>query len=217
VDTQILAGLADLIQTNIRVPLVWLDAIQEGILQGTFGWDASIASRYSRSAHPAFNLMNGGYTDFQLMSNLILYTNSEPPLDPCDTDRARQILVRDFSHLKESVQEEGLDCQEKMELDTKWLKPGVTGVDFGLPLFDGQSTNPADHIIDLDTDSMERCADVRVYFWSVGDQLQCERQAELDEPDIEPPSDPELRLEYDDKLVKEGRQYLKEAKLKKEG
>lgn len=103
------------------------------------------------------------------------------------------------------------------ELDAELLQAGITGVDFDLPLFDGQSNNPDDHIIDLDTDSMERCADVRVYFWSVGDQLQCERQWELDEPDIERPDDPELCLEYDDKLVKMGRLYLKESRLKKEG
>lgn len=104
-----------------------------------------------------------------------------------------------------------------MELDASLSKPGVTGVDFGLPLFDGLSTDPADHIIDLDTDSMERCADVRVHFWNIGQQVQSERAWYNDQPGPERPIDPALRVEYDDKLVKLGREYLKESMGRKEG
>lgn len=104
-----------------------------------------------------------------------------------------------------------------IELDPDLSEPGVTGVDFDLPLFDGQSTDPADHIIDLDTDSMERCADVRVHFWNVGQQVQSERAWYNDEPEAERPIDPALRVEYDDMLVRLGREYLKESMRKKEG
>lgn len=105
----------------------------------------------------------------------------------------------------------------ELELDPDLSEPGVTGVGFDLPLFDGQSTDPADHIIDLDTDSMERCADVRVHFWNVGQQVQSERAWYNDQPDAERPIDPALRVEYDDMLVKLGREYLKESMRKKEG
>lgn len=96
--------------------MVWVEAMKEGIVQGTRGWDSSIASRYSGSAHPAFNLLDGGYTDYQLISILITYINAPPHRSPCDTELARQIVERDFSHLKEPVQEDAIDPQEKAEL-----------------------------------------------------------------------------------------------------
>ena len=38
----------------------------------------------------------------------------------------------------------------------KWIhQQGVTGVDDAWPYFDGTSTDPKDHFIDLNTDSME--------------------------------------------------------------
>lgn len=96
--------------------MVWVEAMKEGIVQGTRGWDSSIASRYSSSAHPAFNLLDGGYTDYQLISILITYINSPPHRSPCDTEVARQVLERDFSHLREPVEEDAMDPQEKAEL-----------------------------------------------------------------------------------------------------
>jgi hypothetical protein len=53
-----------------------------------------------------------------------------------------------------------------------WLEQGITGADLSLPLFDGTSGNPLDHLIDVDTPSMETCPDVRVYFWNVGMELK---------------------------------------------
>jgi hypothetical protein len=125
--------------------MVWMEAMKEGMVPGTHGWDASIVRRYSRTAHPAFNLLAGGYSDFQLMSNLIMYTNSSPHRDPCDTDVARQILVREFSHLKE--EEDAMDPQKKAEVRAElmthmstwdeWVhgKPGFRKKTFlGIPL-----------------------------------------------------------------------------------
>jgi hypothetical protein len=105
----------------------------------------------------------------------------------------------------------------EIELDASLLKPGVTGVDFSLPLFDGQSTNPADHIIDLDTDSMERHADVRVYFYNVGQNVESIRQWRLGLPNIVRPTDYALCVDHDERMVKLGREYLKEAKRNKQG
>jgi len=106
----------------------------------------------------------------------------------------------------------------QVELDADLLKPGITGVDPDSPLFDGLSIDPADHLIDLDTDSMERCPDVRVYFWTIGNKVQRQKQHDLKEADIERPIDnPESLMIYDDKLVKEGREYLKESRTKKQG
>jgi hypothetical protein len=93
-----------------------------------------------------------------------------------------------------------------------WLEPGITGADLSLPLFDGTSTDPADYLIDLDTDSMEKYPDVRIYFWTV---TETKRIAEDKE---EPrPADHEGRLVFDDKAVKEGREYLRESRIKGEG
>lgn len=106
----------------------------------------------------------------------------------------------------------------QVELDADLLKPGITGVDPDLPLFDGLSVDPTDHLIDLDTDSMERCSDVRVYFWTIGNKVQRQKQHDLNEADIERPiDDPELLIEYDDKLVRSGREYLKDSRTRKEG
>jgi hypothetical protein len=106
----------------------------------------------------------------------------------------------------------------QVELDANLPKPGITGIDPDLPLFDGLSTDPADHLIDLDTDSMERCPDVRVYFWTIGNKVQRQKQHDLKEPDIERPVDsPKPLIEYDDKLVKSGREYLRQSREKKQG
>jgi hypothetical protein len=78
---------------------------------------------------------------------------------------------------------------------------GVTGGDDSLPYFDGTSKDPKDHFIDLDTDSIETAPDVRVYFWLVGHDVQ-------DEPEI--PTDPEARVAFDAKLVRAGREWLRD-------
>lgn len=85
----------------------------------------------------------------------------------------------------------------------------MTGADLTLPVFDGTSTNPNDHLIDLDTPSMETCPDVRVYFHYVG---------ELTGKDgVMPSKDPAERIAYDAKRVRQGREYLKAARDRGEG
>jgi len=93
------------------------------------------------------------------------------------------------------------------------------GADLTLPIFDGLSLDPKDHLIDLETDSMERCVDVRVYFWQVGDMLRTmdEDPDSESQLDFESPDDPESRLEYDSKLVREGREHLRDCMAKGEG
>jgi hypothetical protein len=81
---------------------------------------------------------------------------------------------------------------------------GVTGADTSLPCFDGTSTDPKDFLIDLDTDSMEKAADVRSYFYLVAEYTKEEANA--------PPEDMEERKLYDDRMVKAGREYLKSAR-----
>jgi hypothetical protein len=85
-----------------------------------------------------------------------------------------------------------------------WLQQGITGADLTLPYFDGRSTNPLDHLIDLDTDSMETAPDVRVYFWSDG--------ATLCQDDWKGPKESESREEYDARMVRNGREYLEDLK-----
>jgi hypothetical protein len=84
--------------------------------------------------------------------------------------------------------------------------PGITGSGLSLPLFTGRSSNINDHLIDLETDSMETAPDVRVYFWTVGNDIAGEPA---------PPRDPEMRKDFDAKLVRAGREYLRD--LRKEG
>jgi hypothetical protein len=93
------------------------------------------------------------------------------------------------------------------------LRPGITGADFTIPLFDGLSSDPKDYLIDLDTDSMGKCPDVRVYFWLVG--YETLRNAQVDQP--RPEHDLPEQIIYDDRLVKMGRQHLKESQAKGQG
>ena len=87
----------------------------------------------------------------------------------------------------------------------RWLRQGITGSDATLPIFDGSSMDIQDHLIDIDTDSMETAPDVRVYFWMVGyDSL------DPDYPDV--PTDLEERKLFDAKMVRTGREYLKDLK-----
>jgi hypothetical protein len=103
------------------------------------------------------------------------------------------------------------------ELGPELLEPGITGSDYTLPLFDGLSTNPADHLIDLDTDSMERCPDVRPYFWTIGERVVRHEEGNVMVSSTPRPTDPELCVEYDDNLVKVGRKYLYESRNRREG
>lgn len=73
---------------------------------------------------------------------------------------------------------------------------GITGCDLTLPYFDGSSQNPDDHFIDLDTGSMEREPDVRVYFWMVGSEVLNMSDAPVD------------RVAHDSHLVRTGREFL---------
>jgi hypothetical protein len=79
----------------------------------------------------------------------------------------------------------------------------ITGADFTQPIFDGRSDNPADHLINLDADSMERIPDVRVYFWAVGDCLRSFGTETASKHTLE-----EARL-YDDVVVREGREHIR--------
>jgi hypothetical protein len=82
------------------------------------------------------------------------------------------------------------------------LEAGITGADLNQPLFDGTSTNPHDHLIDIDTPSMETCPDVRVYFYLIGEVFD-------EIAGIERPKDHEGRIIYDARVVRAGREYLK--------
>jgi hypothetical protein len=82
------------------------------------------------------------------------------------------------------------------------LKEGITGADLSLPLFDGTSKNPKDHLIDIDTPSMETCADVRVYFYAIGESFD-------EWAGISRPEDHAARIIHDARVVRAGREYLK--------
>jgi hypothetical protein len=82
------------------------------------------------------------------------------------------------------------------------LEQGITGADFTQPLFDGTSMNPHDHLIDIDTPSMETCPDVRVYFYLIGECFDVLAG-------IERPEDHEGRIKHDARVVRAGREYLK--------
>ena len=83
----------------------------------------------------------------------------------------------------------------------KWIhQQGITGSDDTLPYFDGTSTDPKDHFIDLDTDSMETAQDVRVYFWLVGHEIQGQPES---------PTDFEGRVAFDAELVRCRREWLR--------
>jgi hypothetical protein len=102
----------------------------------------------------------------------------------------------------------------EIEVDSELLVPGITGADLTLPIFDGLSTNPADHLIELETDSMEKYPDVRVYFWLVGDW---DERARLDQHFPERSQNYEERLKEDERLVKAGRELLRQSRARGEG
>jgi hypothetical protein len=82
------------------------------------------------------------------------------------------------------------------------LQQGITGSDTSLPYFDGSSKRPDDHFIDLDTDSMEREPDVRVYFWMVGSEVLDTFEVPID------------RVAHDSLLVRTGREWLRDYRDK---
>ena len=95
------------------------------------------------------------------------------------------------------------------EPNPKDLEAGVTGADLTLPIFDGTSINPDDHLIDLDTPSMESCPDVRVYFEYVGVETQ--------KDGVMPPQNPAELIAYHATRVRQGREYLKAARDRGDG
>jgi hypothetical protein len=91
-----------------------------------------------------------------------------------------------------------------------WLSQGITGSRIPATLFDGSSTNPKDHLIELEDDSMETEPDVRVYFHLIGLYVQ-------GDPFEKPPQGIEERREWDAGLVRKGREYLKAARARGHG
>lgn len=77
-------------------------------------------------------------------------------------------------------------------------------------MFDGTSQRIEDHLIDIDTDSMETTPDVRVYFWEVGFESHVPANPQ-------PPTDLEERKIFDAQLVRAGREYLKELRSRGTG
>jgi len=98
-----------------------------------------------------------------------------------------------------------------VEVDVRpdFSEEGITGADIDLPLFDGTSSDPKDYLIDLESDSMEKYPDVRIYFWMVGQILDGDRVVQ--------PSDHQERLARDDARVKAGREYLRQSRINREG
>jgi hypothetical protein len=94
--------------------------------------------------------------------------------------------------------------QEKQLAHARHLAQGITGSDPTLPLFEGTTTNLADHLIEFDGSSIETAPDVRVYFWMIGKRLQ-------EDPDSNDYTSmtQEERISWDAKLVREGRLKLK--------
>lgn len=98
------------------------------------------------------------------------------------------------------------------ETHPELLASGIRGADPDSPLFDGTSHDPADHLIDVDTASMETYPDVRVYFWLVGLAVQDQKPDPPERPD-----DPEERNAFDAEQVRKGREYLKAARARGDG
>ena len=79
----------------------------------------------------------------------------------------------------------------------------ITGAALSLSILGGLSTNPKDHFIDVDTDSMETAPDVRVYFWNIGHAML---------------NDPEIRIDldgckaFDTNMDRAGRKFLLDLK-----
>jgi len=97
-----------------------------------------------------------------------------------------------------------LPTQEVITISENGMYRSITGADLSRPTFDGRSTNPAEHLIDLDTDGMETALDVRGYFWFLGDFLH---------KDVEPLDHTlEEAIAYDNQVVREGRLRLKAAR-----
>ena len=106
-------------------------------------------------------------------------------------------------------QSENSQDSVKVNVPPDFLEEGITGADLDLPLFDGTSSNPKDYLIDLESDSMEKYPDVRIYFWMVGQILDGDRVVQ--------PSDHQDRLARDDARVKAGREYLRQSRINREG
>lgn len=134
--------------------------------------------------------------------------------DPSPTDdeinapsRARAIRAIPFSDLQEKpeAKAQASTPQEVITIDPiHGLTRSITGADHSVPIFNGMSTDPKDCLIELDDDSMERLADVRVYLAHVGSTLDGESRYMAS---MHLPLD-EARA-YDDEMVRKGRLHLK--------
>jgi hypothetical protein len=97
-----------------------------------------------------------------------------------------------------------------LPLGQRRQRNGITGIDLSIPIYDGTSLNAADHLIDLDSDSMERCPDVRAYFWKVGREVKLQGKEDT-------PIEVDERISYDQELVRAGREYIKWARQQGRG
>lgn len=96
----------------------------------------------------------------------------------------------------------GIQQDTNLTIDKYGCNRSITGADLSKPIFDGSSNAMSDHLIDLDSDSMETTLDVRVYFWMIGERVrgfaEISRNHTLEEAKV-----------YDEAVVREGREYVK--------
>lgn len=123
-----------------------------------------------------------------------------PPTSPTSPFVADSSIVkRDIGALR------GQDKTAERISKKRIHQQGVTGSHVAGPFYDGTSKVSADHLIDLDTDSMESAPDVRSYFWLVGSHVRRQREV---------PHDMETRVMFDAELVRAGREWLRDFRDK---
>jgi hypothetical protein len=143
-------------------------------------------------------------------NEVTITTPGTPPLgEPVPRSKFESLLIDSEQSSPQLAIEQNA---ETVDIHPVALELGITGADLSLPLFDGTSTDPADYLIKFDDDSMEKYPDVRAYFWMVGFTAR-----EMKGIDASPPHDREVRVPYDQELVTEGREILRDMKARGHG
>jgi hypothetical protein len=95
--------LANVSQTNLRVPLWWAESVKEGVVPGTLGWDQAVRSSYVIGFHPAHCMYKGWDRD-EVVLEIVRMNSATPSGDndrlAVDRFKADQVLRRDWPDLE---------------------------------------------------------------------------------------------------------------------
>lgn len=111
------------LQTNIRIPMVWAEAIKEGIVPGMNGWDATFRTVFRRGQNPVYNAVNN-HDRRDMVIDLMSNCAGNTPDWPCDPTVIDRIIDEVWPDINEDSEDE--DERDERDRPNLFKLQGIT-------------------------------------------------------------------------------------------